>query len=60
MFSFSSDVSCVAELLGLAVDDGLQDPYNNHRTVQHSKVKNIQVCSYLVRQFHKHWCHTAV
>ncbi|ROL42772.1 T-lymphoma invasion and metastasis-inducing protein 2 [Anabarilius grahami] len=33
-----ADVSCVAELLGLAVDDGLQDPYNNHRTVQHSKV----------------------
>lgn len=36
----SSDVSCVAENLGLAVDDGLQNPYHKHRPVQHSKVKN--------------------
>ncbi len=36
----SSDVSSVAENLGLAVDDDLQNPYHKHRPVQHSKVKN--------------------
>ncbi|XP_067312096.1 rho guanine nucleotide exchange factor TIAM2 isoform X2 [Pseudorasbora parva] len=40
----STDVSCVAEILGLAVDDGLQDSYHNHRTVQHSKSVDT-VCS---------------
>ncbi|XP_067224502.1 rho guanine nucleotide exchange factor TIAM2 isoform X1 [Chanodichthys erythropterus] len=40
----STDVSCATELLGLAVDDGLQDPFNNHRTVQHSKSVDT-VCS---------------
>ncbi|KTG39757.1 hypothetical protein cypCar_00012103 [Cyprinus carpio] len=34
----STDVSCVAENLGLAVDDGFQNPYHKHRTVQHSKM----------------------
>jgi len=54
MVSFSSDVSCVADVLGLVVDDGLQDSYNNHRTVQHSKVNNIDFSTHLIRQFHKH------
>ncbi|XP_056111883.1 rho guanine nucleotide exchange factor TIAM2 isoform X2 [Rhinichthys klamathensis goyatoka] len=40
----STDVSCVADVLGLVVDDGLQDSYNNHRTVQHSKSVDT-VCS---------------
>uniref|UniRef100_A0A8C1WZX3 TIAM Rac1 associated GEF 2a n=1 Tax=Cyprinus carpio TaxID=7962 RepID=A0A8C1WZX3_CYPCA len=40
----STDVSCVAENLGLAVDDGLQNQYHNHRTVQHSKSVDT-VCS---------------
>ncbi|XP_050989802.1 rho guanine nucleotide exchange factor TIAM2 isoform X2 [Labeo rohita] len=37
----STDVSCVA---GLAVNDGLQNPYHNHRTVQYSKSVDT-VCS---------------
>ncbi|XP_016420250.1 T-lymphoma invasion and metastasis-inducing protein 2-like isoform X2 [Sinocyclocheilus rhinocerous] len=40
----STDISCVAENLGLAVDDGLQNQYHNHRTVQHSKSVDT-VCS---------------
>ncbi|KAL1257965.1 hypothetical protein QQF64_011209, partial [Cirrhinus molitorella] len=40
----STDVSCVAEILGLAADDGLQNPYHNHRTVQYSKSVDT-VCS---------------
>ncbi|XP_077094759.1 rho guanine nucleotide exchange factor TIAM2 isoform X1 [Siphateles boraxobius] len=40
----STDVSCVADVLGLVVDDGRQDSYNNHRTVQHSKSVDT-VCS---------------
>ncbi|XP_016394786.1 T-lymphoma invasion and metastasis-inducing protein 2 isoform X2 [Sinocyclocheilus rhinocerous] len=40
----STDVSCVAENLGLPVDDGFQNPYHKHRTVQHSKSVDT-VCS---------------
>ncbi|KAF4102553.1 rho guanine nucleotide exchange factor TIAM2 isoform X2 [Onychostoma macrolepis] len=40
----STDVSCVAENLGLAVDDGLRNPYHEHRPVQHSKSVDT-VCS---------------
>lgn len=40
----STDVSCVAENLGLAIDDGFQNPHRKHRTVQHSKSVDT-VCS---------------
>ncbi|XP_016331364.1 T-lymphoma invasion and metastasis-inducing protein 2 isoform X3 [Sinocyclocheilus anshuiensis] len=40
----STDVSCVAENVGLPVDDGFQNPYHKHRTVQHSKSVDT-VCS---------------
>ncbi|XP_073682999.1 rho guanine nucleotide exchange factor TIAM2-like isoform X2 [Garra rufa] len=40
----STDVSCMAEILGLAVDDGLQNPYHNHRKVHYSKSVDT-VCS---------------
>ncbi|XP_052010092.1 rho guanine nucleotide exchange factor TIAM2 isoform X1 [Xyrauchen texanus] len=40
----STDVSCVAELLGVAVDDDLQHQHLSHRAVQHSKSVDT-VCS---------------